>query len=133
MKTTAYTQAEEVKAIILLVVLTLAFLVSKAQNDLPTQPTLESFTASINNPEYGLMAVGDSDAGNAEGQLLTDLKTMMSNGAYWSDDNNENEFEEQHLSQMLTDWMQNGLYWEENQQPKFEFDNTIAENEMNNN
>jgi hypothetical protein len=109
MKTQLYYPHVEIKAIGLVIALSSAFLFSlKAQ-----ESTLGSFTAGSYAPNNSLTgATNDSvtEAGNA--QLAAELKSMMSSGSYWSNDEvNQNE----NLTEMLGDWMKNGLYWKESQ------------------
>lgn len=113
MKTQLYFPHAEIKAIVLLMALSFASLFTLKAQQLPTQSTLDSFTASIYTPNNSLMGItSDSipEAGNTG--LLKELKSMMSSGSYWcNDDTDQNE----NLTEMLVDWMKNGLYWEENQ------------------
>ena len=126
MKTIAYNPQKEIKTIIVLMVLTFAFVLAKAQ-DLPTQPTLESFTASISAPGNTLIGTNDSQAPASSDDLAAELDSMMSSGSYWNTAN-DTQSSEDNLTQMLDDWMKNGQYWEENQKPQIELNpQAIAE------
>lgn len=113
MKTQLYYLHVEIKAIALLIALSFAFLFTLKAQELPTKSTLDSFTANIYTPTNSLMGItSDSLTEKGNNELVTELKSMMSSGSYWCSDDTE---QKENLTEMLANWMKNGLYWEENQ------------------
>ena len=113
MKTQLYFPHVEIKAIALLIALSFASLFTLKAQELPTQSTLASFTASVYAPDNSLIGItSDSLAEKGNTGLAKELKSMMNSGSYWS---NEDAVQNENLTKVLADWMKIGLYWEENQ------------------
>ena len=107
MKTKFYTQSEEIRTIILLVVLSFTlFFSAKAQN-LPTQQSHSSFTT---NKRGNTDIADDADFNETaiNGQLAMEIRPWMTNGAYWEP---FKEPEDEKLLNMLSKYMSKGLYW----------------------
>jgi len=112
MKTKVYFPHAKIKAITLTMVLSVAFLFSLNAQEQPTEKVPDSYKTGNYLQNTTLAGTNnDSVTGTENAELAQKLKLMMSSGSYWSKEGDERE----NLTEMLAEWMKNGLNWKENQ------------------
>ncbi len=131
MKTRIYYPQIETKVISLLLVLSLAFLISVKAQELPKDPSLASFAEGINTLPNALMDDYFTGKETVNNELALTLKSWMNSGQYW--ELVQDEPQSEGTMKMLVEWMKEGKYWEENEEGNLNKNNDyheiIAENE----